>query len=29
MAMEVPQNEEVSEEAKDGGRKGVSFVICQ
>ena len=29
MAIEVPQNEEISGEGKNGGRKGVSFAICQ
>ena len=28
MAIEVPQNEEISGGGKDGGRKGIGSVIC-
>ena len=28
MAVEVPQNEEISENRKNGGRKGVRSAIC-
>ena len=28
MAIEVPQNEEISGGGKDGGRKGIGFAIC-
>ena len=28
MAIEVPQNEEISEGGKNGGRKGISSAIC-
>ena len=29
MAIEVPQNEEISGEEKNGGRKGIGSAICQ
>ena len=29
MAIEVPQNEEISGGGKNGGRKGVGSVICR
>ena len=29
MAIEVPQNEEISGRGKNGGRKGVCSAICQ
>ena len=28
MAIEVPQNEEISEEGTNGGRKGIGSAIC-
>ena len=28
MAIEVPQNEEISGEVKNGGRKGIGSAIC-
>ena len=29
MAVEVPQNEEISGDGKNGGRKGVGSAFCQ